>query len=307
MRFASSSTRRARPLLGTFVEISTPQPYSSRLDSIIDAAFDEIALVHDFMSFHAPQSDVSRINREAGRRAVTVHDWTIEVLTAALDLNVRSGGVFDISVAPHLQRLGRLPTHEHQSTPGRAHGTKGARLALDGNRVRLDSPSVMIDLGGIAKGYAVDRALTQLRRAGLTSAHVNAGGDQAAFGDVASDVFIRDPRQPARLIARIALRNCAIASSGGSVDPMVSDCPTDSAVIDPAIGEPCRAIAGASVCAPTCMLADGLTKVVMLMGQGSIGLVEHYGASAMLIPATGDICATTNWSGEEMGGETRAI
>lgn len=303
MRSASSRTRRARPLLGTFVEIATPEAASPQLDKVIDAAFDEIARVHDLMSFHIASSDVSRINRGGGHQAIAVHDWTVEVLNMALDLETRSGGVFDISVAPYLQRLGRLPTHEHEPRQVPSESSPCARMTLDGNCVRFSRPGVAIDLGGIAKGYAVDRALAHLRRAGLSSAHVNAGGDQATFGDAASDVYIRDPRQAGQFIARIALGNCAIASSGGSIDPIVSDCPTDSAVIDPVTGQPCRAIAGASVCAPTCMLADGLTKVVMLTGQGSIGLLEHYGASAMLVAATGAVCATANWP----GGGTSAI
>ena len=303
MRSASSSTRRARPLLGTFVVIATGEAASPGLDAVLDAAFDAVATVHSLMSFHEPSSDVSRLNREAGRGAVVVHDWTFEVLQAALDLDGRSGGVFDIAIAPALQRLGRLPVHAGQPQPDAGTGKAGGFLLLDGNRVRFSGPEVSVDLGGIAKGYAVDRALAQLRRAGLASAHVNAGGDQAVFGGEPSEVHIRDPRQPGRLMTSIALYNGAVASSGGSFDPVTSAHPGDSAVIDPTTGQSGNAIAGASVCAPTCMIADALTKVVMLMGQKSTGLIEDYRASALLVSANGEICATSNWP----RGGTRAI
>ena len=82
MPCASSSTRRARPLLGTFVEIAVGEPPSRGLESLIDAAFEEVEKVHGLMSFHEPGSDVSRLNGQAGYGEVVIHDWTIEVLDA---------------------------------------------------------------------------------------------------------------------------------------------------------------------------------------------------------------------------------
>src|SRR5215475_4017969 len=105
------SLRRARPLLGTFVEISVPHIAGRDPDTVIDEAFDAIAKVHNLMSFHDPDSDVSRLNREASVHSVEVHPWTLEVLKTAIELRDRSCGLFDISVAPALQDLGLLPDH----------------------------------------------------------------------------------------------------------------------------------------------------------------------------------------------------
>src|SRR5215471_2367591 len=103
------SIRRAQPLLGTFVEIAAAGAASDALQPAIDSAFSAVAQVHRLMSFHDPQSDVSRLNRQAFRRAVSVHPWTYKVLEAAREFNRRSYGVFDVTVAPLLQQRGLLP------------------------------------------------------------------------------------------------------------------------------------------------------------------------------------------------------
>src|SRR5438132_13938794 len=101
MRPAFVSARRARPLLGTFVEITAAGASRSDLDDAIDGAFRAVADVHRLMSPHEPESDVSRLNREASGRAVSVHPWTYEVLRMAVELHEASAGVFDVTVPTH--------------------------------------------------------------------------------------------------------------------------------------------------------------------------------------------------------------
>src|SRR5215471_10326281 len=103
------SIRRARPLLGTFVEIAAVGQTFDAAEAAVEAAFSAVATAHRLMSFHEADSDVSRLNRNAASGAVRVHDWTYRVLAAAGDLHRRSGGVFDVAVAPALQRMGLLP------------------------------------------------------------------------------------------------------------------------------------------------------------------------------------------------------
>src|SRR5215468_3944689 len=110
MEAAPVSIRRARPLLGTFVEIAAVGQTFDAAEAAVEAAFAAVAMVHRLMSFHEADSDVSRLNRDAASGAVRVHDWTYELLQAALDLHRRSAGTFDISVAPALQQLGLLPS-----------------------------------------------------------------------------------------------------------------------------------------------------------------------------------------------------
>src|SRR6266700_958804 len=97
------SVRRARPLLGTFVEIEAAGAAGSTTDAAVSAAFEAVARVHRLMSFHEPASDISRLNREAGLRPTRVDNWTFEVLQAAVEMHRCSNGVFDVTTAPTLQ------------------------------------------------------------------------------------------------------------------------------------------------------------------------------------------------------------
>src|SRR5262249_39413688 len=191
---ACADIRRARPLLGTFVEISVADASACDAEAAVEEAFAAVAKVHRLMSFHEPGSDVARLNREAGTRAVTVDPWTCAVLETALDLTRRSGGAFDVAVAPVLQELGRLPRRGPRSAP-RSSGGEAFELSA-GRRVRFRDRGVRIDLGGIAKGFAVDRAVDTLRARGVRCGLVNAGGDLAAFGPQPQTVHVRDPRDP---------------------------------------------------------------------------------------------------------------
>jgi FAD:protein FMN transferase len=169
---------------------------------------------------------------------------------------------------------------------------------LPENQVRFAHRGVGIDLGGIAKGFAVDRAIETLRHHGIPDGLVNAGGDLAAFGPRRHPVDIRDPRHPDRPMCRVVLSNAALASSAGRYDPSWSDRPSSAAIVDPLTGRPSHTIRGATVCAPCCVIADALTKVVMNAGEGAAALLEHYGASALFVSAQGGVHVTTDWKNE---------
>jgi thiamine biosynthesis lipoprotein len=278
MRPAFASARRARPLLGTFVEITAEGASPSALDAAIDGAFQAVTDVHRLMSPHEPESDVSRLNREASARAVSVHPWTYEVLRMAVELHEASAGVFDVAV----------PTHP----------TEGQAVELlAGHRVRLGSPGVRIDVGGIAKGFAVDRAIDRLRDHGVPRGIVNAGGDLGAFGLDPHLIHIRDPRDPRLVLCRIEVRNEALASSGGHFDPFRSWDAEITTVIDPRTREPARSVRGVTVRAPSCMVADALTKVTMVLGEAAAPLIARYGAGALLVSTEGHVRVTRGWPG----------
>ena len=218
MAIASDSIRRARPLLGTFVEIEVAGAAKSDTIAAIDAAFDAISLVHRLMSFHDPESDVSRLNREAGVRPTRVHAWTFQVLEAAIEMHRRSSGVFDVAVAPALQAMGLLPSPNGDPTILPEPFFADAIELGPEQTIRFRSPRVTIDLGGIAKGFAVDRAVDVLRGDGLSSGLVNAGGDLRAFGQERHTVHVRDPRDPCRSICHIEVADEALASTARRFD-----------------------------------------------------------------------------------------
>jgi thiamine biosynthesis lipoprotein len=299
MRPASDSVRRARPLLGTFVEIAASGAPRDDLHGAIGRAFETVAVVHRLMSFHDRDSDVSRLNREAATRPVRVHPWTYEVLRLSSDLYAASDGLFDIAVADELQRLGLLPRFDDAAPlPIASPRTPNEPVELLSHyRVRFTHPAVKIDLGGIAKGFAVDRAVATLRACGVPQGLVNAGGDVAVFGPAAVAVHVRDPRHPGRALLRVAIRDEAIASSANAFDRS-SDTLGMAMIIDPGTRRPSTTIHGATVRAPLCVLADALTKVVILAGQSAETLLAKYDASALLVPRTGDMFVTQSWAEE---------
>jgi thiamine biosynthesis lipoprotein len=282
--------RRARPLLGTLVEIAVAAESSPTTETAIDAAFDAVARVQALMSFHDPQSDVSQLNRAADASAIAIHAWTFEVLAAAVELHRRSDGLFNVAVAPALQASGLLP-----GMPDGLQPIEDAIEPLPERRVRFRCPGVRIDLGGIAKGFAVDRAVGVLRAQGVAAGLVNAGGDLMGFGPNAHAIHIRDPSDPAGVTARVEVRNQALASSAGRFDPFCGRDVEDCAIIDPRSREPVRMIRGASVRAPSCMIADALTKVVMIAQEDTGPLLDHYRASALFVSSTGEVRATADW------------
>jgi thiamine biosynthesis lipoprotein len=247
------------------------------------------------MSFHERASDLSRINREARERAVRVDPWTFAVLQAALDLNRRSAGAFDVAVAPALQRMGVLPRLADEAPSAAACASADDIELLDGCRVRFRRPSMAIDLGGIAKGFAVDRAVDALREHAMPSGLVNAGGDLKAFGPQPHTVHVRDPRDAGRLICAVELREEALATSGGRFDPFRSGNPLATTIIDPATGRPAQAAAGATVRAVSCMIADALTKVVAVAPERATALLDRLDAGALVVLADGDIRISRHW------------
>ena len=290
MAAASNSVRRARPLLGTFVEIEAAGPVEGEVIGAIDAAFDAVSTAHRLMSFHEADSDVSRLNREAFDRPVRVHRWTFDVLRTSVELNRRSNGLFNVAVAPILQARGLLPLHDDNQVADAQPPLPEAIELLEYEAIRFRHRGTRIDLGGIAKGFAVDRALDVLRQSGaLVCGLVNAGGDLACFGEPVQSAHIRYPRDPGRVACRVAFANEALASTARRFDLFQSTETAVSAIVDISGKSPANAIDGVTVRAPSCVIADALTKIVMISGTDAAALLELYDASALLITSSSEI------------------
>jgi len=239
--------RRARPLLGTLVEIAVDALDERAALGAIDAAFAEIAAVHRCMSFHAPDSDLARIHRAPVGQAVCVDARTLTVLRCALRVAEVSRGAFDPTRAAHAVARASLPRPVSAFAPDCSASWRDIEL-VDEARVRLRRP-LWLDLGGIAKGYAVDRASALLAELGIVQSCVNAGGDLRVAGPRAERIALRILAQSAPRI--IELADGAVASSAA-----ISVLRADGT-------SPPSTVIGASVVAPDCMTADALTKVVL--------------------------------------------
>jgi FAD:protein FMN transferase len=248
------------------------------------------------MSFHDPHSDVSRLNREASTRAVPVHAWTYQVVEMAMELHRQSAGVFDVTFAPLLQQCGLFPRDAGDLPPvADQPSAEGALELLGDGCVRYRHPGIRIDLGGITKGFAVDRALDVLRQHGLTRGLVNAVADLAAFGLEPELVHIRHPANAGCIPGSAAIANAALATSGRTFDLSQLAAAGDCAVFDPVTQRPVRGVIGATVRAPSCMVADAPTKVVMIAGEGAESLLRQYRANALFVLESGDVWITPDW------------
>ena len=260
----STEIRRARPLLGTLVEVrASAGGARAELQAAIDATFAAVERVQRLMSFHDAASEVSALNREALLRPLRVDAQTWAVLAAAQRLSQLSEGAFDISIGASLQDWGYLPP---SNLPGPAPAGVGGNWSdielLDDSRVRFHRP-LRIDLGGIAKGYAVDCAIETLRQAGVDAALVNAGGDLRALGRQPQPVHLRHPQHPALAAHALSLCNEALATSASYYSRRTSAVGEVSPLLDPRSRRPWLGGASVSVRAADCMSADALTKVVL--------------------------------------------
>jgi thiamine biosynthesis lipoprotein len=272
--------RRRRPLLGTFVEITVSGQDERKLNSAVDTAFAAIERIQNLVSTHDPKSELSLLNREATHRPVKVSRETYTILRRADRLAAESRGAFDYTIAPTLANWGLRP---------RALKNKNTCcwrevMLLPGRHVQFLSP-LSLDLGGIAKGFAVDAAIEALRDADIDAAIVNAGGDLRVFGPKASTIHLRHPASSTKSTSAIQVKNSALATS--------SPCFTEktwrgSRVSDLVDAVRQKAITGAvsvSVRARECWIADALTKVVLTAPELAKTLLAKYRAEAFTLGA----------------------
>jgi len=274
-----SIVERARPLLGTYVAIRVSGVPESCAHRVIDAAFDDIALVYHRMSFHEAESDVSRLNENALRHAVQVHPRTYEVLRWAQQIAEASHGWFDVTVARHLVAWGVLPRPRSAYDPDPRASWRDIELRRDG-AVRFRRPT-WIDLGGIAKGYAVDRAVELLRASGVPRGCVNAGGDLRVFGPARERVRLRTPSRVRGVVPVVDVRNASVASSGRDLERQRAR----GRHVDAARERPAPSQLFACVVADRCVVADALTKIVLSRGRSSERVLRHYQATAYVATA----------------------
>lgn len=251
---ATRALRRMRPALGTFVEIRLAGPYREEiLQREIESAYRCIARVEALMSFHSESSDLTRLNRAPVGRWIRVHAWTAQVLRRSLALQRDSEGAFDVAIADSLVAHGKLPGRPRAARTAQKSGC--ASFEVQGLQVRR-TLARRIDLGGIAKGFAVDQAVAGLsRKLPGGSGLVNAGGDLRKFGSNSARVHIRMETSDLPLLKSrpILLRSAALATSYGRSDKVLSS-----------TGKIFQGTQTVTLLAQDCMTADALTKVALM-------------------------------------------
>jgi thiamine biosynthesis lipoprotein len=273
-----------RPLLGTYVEIRIGHSRPDAEAAALDRAYQAIMLVQSLMSLREASSDLAHLNRAAHLEPQSIHPWTYQVLERAVDIYRASDGLFDCNVARRLADWGLLPatvvapTIDHQQTSASMADLVFHQDGRVGARRRLS-----LDLGGIAKGFAVDKAAEALMSEGVQWGVVNAGGDLRVLGDVEEAIHVRDPRNPAQLHFLGSLRDGAVATSGSYFSKELASLPNVSALVNPRSGLPLVSDHSYSVIAPDCMTADALTKVLALSGNDAHPCFAQFEAHALIV------------------------
>lgn len=286
--------QRTQLLMGTTVTVEAAGSDRSRLEAAVTAAFAEMARIEALMSPHRPDSDVSRLS--ASMREATVTAETAEVISAGLELARRSGGAFDLTLGRLKALWGiedEIPRIPNASEIAEAlQGVGIDALTVDGTVVRKADSRLAVDLGAIAKGYAVDRALAVLRSFGVDSAAVNAGGDIGLLGGKQNRpwrIGVQHPRQPGEVLVTLEVRDRAVVTSGDYERFFERDGRRYHHLFDPHSGYPADRCQSVTVLAPNAMLADALATALFVLGpEAGLALLHDYpGVDALIVAADG--------------------
>lgn len=273
-----------RLLLGTFVSIGVGGLERAQAEAAIVKGFAAIERVHSLMSFHSADSDVARINGAVPAQPVPIAPETFAVLELARKVSQASSGVFDVTMAPLLVDNGNLPAPLRAPDPE----ARWSDVVLEAPDVVSLRRPLWIDLGGIAKGYAVDLAASAMALPETASWYVNAGGDLRVGGPTMHPVALEVPdfhaaefhaaefetsarETPARPF--IELENGSLASSAAGANRRHFFGHEPASVVAPAF---------VSVVARQCAIADALTKVVLARGRQAAAVLAAFDASAYL-------------------------
>ncbi len=242
-------------------------------DSLANGAFAEMRRIDRMMSTYRADSEISRLNKRAANAPFVVSREFFGLIRQSLDYSRLSSGSFDITYAS----VGYLYDFPSQRRPDSA-AVRRALPGVDYRHLRLDvarrsvlfeRAGMRVDVGGIAKGYAVDRAMAVLLRGGVSHAMVNGGGDTLIRGDRFGKpwvVGIRDPNDRDKVVLRLPLTDTAISTSGDYERFFDQGGTRYHHIIDPRTGDSARLLRSATVIGPTALRTDALSTAVFVMG-----------------------------------------
>ena len=287
---------RDEAIMGTAIRVELWHEDAAGAAAAMAAVIEQMHHVDRTMSPHKPDYELSRINDGAARQAVPVSAEMFGLLQRALEFSRLSDGAFDITFAS----AGRLYDYRQGIRPA-AHELAAARAAIGYEGLLLDAPSqtvrfarsgMRIDLGGFAKGYAVDRGAAILRSRGVRNAIVTAGGDSHIVGDRRGrpwTIGVRDPRRPGELAAVLPLTDVAMSTSGDYERYFDEDGVRYHHVLDPRTGASATGVHSVTILAADGLTTEALSKTVFVMGvEKGMRLIEsRKGVDAVVVDAQG--------------------
>lgn len=264
-------------LMGTVVEITVHHKDPAIARKVIEHAFDEGKRIENLLSIYKKESEISMVNLKAGLEEVKVSGDSLYLIEKALYYSELSDGAFDITVGPLIELWGfrngemKVPDKREIEKTLALVNYKNVSINREKSTVKLEKLGMKIDLGGIGKGYAVDRMIDVLKSHGINKAIVNVGGDIYALGNPAGKtrwhIGIRNPRNHSGIKDVIKLKNSAIATSGNYEKFFLEGGKRYSHIIDPRTGVPASGVTSVTVTAPTATEADALATTLFVLGE----------------------------------------
>jgi thiamine biosynthesis lipoprotein len=264
---------RTEAIMGTrcYVELWADDPVKG--NDAIDAVMAELRRIDDLMSHYKPESQLSQINQYANERAVQVDKELFDLIKLTTHYSQITEGAFDITYASvgYLYDYPRhiRPTEEQIREKLPSVNWRNMLLDEEHHTVRFEHPGMRIDLGGIGKGYAVDRGIDILKARGIDRALVTAGGDSRIIGDRMGRpwlVAVRHPDDPNKVVTRIPLSDSAVSTSGDYERYFDEGGVRYHHIIDPRTGHSASKVRSATILAPTATQTDGMSKTAFVLG-----------------------------------------
>jgi thiamine biosynthesis lipoprotein len=283
--------------MGTFLTVTGYGPDSGAARSAVGAAGRAVFRVDSLMSTWQPESEISHLNDAAGSGQWTqLSPETLEVLLASRLLARVSGGAFDVTVGPLMHVWGfrgagaRVPAPAALDSARELVGDSVLEVDSARARARLQRRGSAVDLGAIAKGYALDLAASAMRAAGASAGMVDLGGNVLVFGRPPAGreewvIGILDPRDPDGIIGEIRLAEGSVATSGDYEQFFEAGGIRYSHIMDPGRGEPARGTLQTTVVAPTGLQSDGLSTTLFVLGpdRGRAFLTQPFARGATAV------------------------
>ncbi len=310
-------------LMGTLVEIKAIGEDRAELERAINSAFEEIKRIEQKMSREG-EGELGKVNREASLKPVSISEELLFVLQEALEYKALTKGKFDVSIGKIVDAWGfkedwdgqgRVPSREELEA---LLVPKEIIVDSVNKMVQFSSSAVEIDLGGIAKGYAVDRAIEVLKAYKIKGALVNAGGNIRVYGQRPESFFyfferprpfvigIQHPRKEDEVLGAIELQGeVAVATSGEYQRYFFKDGIRYHHIFDPDTGRPANETISATVIAPTALIADALSTGVFVLGpQKGMELIEKLDdVECIIVTPKGEILKSSGLKGAKLPSE----
>jgi thiamine biosynthesis lipoprotein len=287
--------------MDTITTITVVSPSKEKANEAIDGGFNEIKRLEHLLNYFSPDSEISAINRSSGIRPVKVSRDTLDIVKTSLEIAKATGGAFNPTIGPVI-RLWKFSRQNKEHSIPQAELIKDALRLIDYKKVRINEETseiylevkgMELDLGGIAKGYAADRAIEVIKGMGVKAALVAVAGDIKGFGVRPNGkpwhIGIQDPRplvdKPESVFATLYLKDMAISTSGDYQRFFIKDGKRYHHIIDPKTGYPAESsIISASVIADSGFMTDGLSTAIFIFPPNkAVALLESLGVEGVIV------------------------